>query len=198
MRMSIRASSNVRVNYVTKCHVVAKICHVVVPFWVVLRDMILTWHRHNSKLTKETRKCKGNKHRSHPGTTLQWSDHAALLACFSDIAKQQWNRLRVTSKWDSLSIGLSWNTKPLSKICALEKVDQSSPNSLTICYAPMPLIVPNFLALGQTTYEKSVTIFFTPFSILALQGTPELKFIGLGNDVQQCPDYQQNRPNFVP
>jgi len=28
-------------------------------------------------------------------------------------------------------------------------------------YAQMPLIMPNFIALGQTMYEKSVTIFYT-------------------------------------
>jgi len=29
------------------------------------------------------------------------------------------------------------------------------------CYAQRPLITPNFIALGQTMYEKSVTIFYT-------------------------------------
>jgi len=34
------------------------------------------------------------------------------------------------------------------------------------------LIVPNFIALRQTLYEKSFTKSFTPFSILAHHGTP--------------------------
>jgi len=54
-----------------------------------------------------------------------------------------------------------------------EQVDHSSPTSLKICYAPLPLTVPNFIALGQMTWEKSVTkFFFTPWSILAPQGNP--------------------------
>jgi len=51
---------------------------------------------------------------------------------------------------------------PLAKICAPEKVGQSSPESLMTCYAPMPLIVSTFIAVGQTMYEKSVTKYFTP------------------------------------
>ena len=38
----------------------------------------------------------------------------------------------------------------------------SSPKSAKTCYAPMPLILPNFIALGQTMYEKSVIIFLHP------------------------------------
>jgi len=34
----------------------------------------------------------------------------------------------------------------------------------------MSLIVPNFIALGQTMYEKSVTKYFAPFSIMAPHG----------------------------
>ena len=40
-----------------------------------------------------------------------------------------------------------------------------------IYYAQMPLIVPNFIALDQTMYEKSVTKISYTFSILALRGT---------------------------
>jgi len=40
-------------------------------------------------------------------------------------------------------------------------------------YAPMPLTMPNFIALGQTVYEKSVIFLqITPFIILAPQGDP--------------------------
>jgi len=38
-------------------------------------------------------------------------------------------------------------------------------------YAQMPLIVPNFIALDQTMYEKSFTKIFYTFSILDLRGT---------------------------
>jgi len=41
-----------------------------------------------------------------------------------------------------------------------------------LLYAPMPLIVPNFIVLGHTMYEKSVTKYFTPFSILVRRGPP--------------------------
>ena len=34
----------------------------------------------------------------------------------------------------------------------------------------MPLIMPNFIAVGQKMYEKSVTNLFTPFSILTPHG----------------------------
>jgi len=50
------------------------------------------------------------------------------------------------------------------------------------CNAQMPVIVQNFIAIGQTMYEKSVT-FFKTFSILAPQGAPVPKCINLGNDV---------------
>ena len=44
----------------------------------------------------------------------------------------------------------------------------------------MPLTMPNFIVLGQTMYEKSITIFFTSFTILAPKGTPWSKFNNLG------------------
>ena len=44
------------------------------------------------------------------------------------------------------------------KFFAAGKVDWSSLKSLKICYAPMPLTVPNITDLYQTMYEKSVTI----------------------------------------
>jgi len=40
-----------------------------------------------------------------------------------------------------------------------EKLDYSSPKSLKTCYGPMPVIVSNFIVLGQTMYEKLVTKF---------------------------------------
>jgi len=52
----------------------------------------------------------------------------------------------------------------------------------------MPLIMPNFIAIGQTVYEKSVTI-FTPALCRRQGGLPGLKFISLGGDVQQAPLY---------
>jgi len=50
-----------------------------------------------------------------------------------------------------------------------EKCAEVHKKSLKTCYVPMPLIVPNYFALAQTMYEKSVTI-FTPFCIFAPQG----------------------------
>jgi len=42
------------------------------------------------------------------------------------------------------------------KICAPEKVGQSSPKSLKTCYPIRPPIMPNFIEIGQTSLEKSV------------------------------------------
>jgi len=47
---------------------------------------------------------------------------------------------------------------PPWKIFAPLKSTPKFTKSLKICYAPMPLIVPNFIALGQTVYGKSATI----------------------------------------
>ena len=49
---------------------------------------------------------------------------------------------------------------PLSKIWALGKVDQNSPKSLKTCYAIMPVIVQNFISLGQRCMRKALEIFF--------------------------------------
>ena len=78
---------------------------------------------------------------------------------------------------------------PQWKICAPEKVDQSPPKSLKTCYAPMPVIVPNFIAFGQSVYEKSVTI-FTPFTFWRPRGPLGPKFTNPGGNVQQGPVYQ--------
>jgi len=51
----------------------------------------------------------------------------------------------------------------------LPKVCQNSPKSLKTCYALKPPIMPNFIEIGETTLEKSVRKFFTPFTILAPQ-----------------------------
>jgi len=55
----------------------------------------------------------------------------------------------------------------------------------------MPLIVPYFIALGQTTYEKKRYKNFTLFSIWH----SGLNFDNSGPYVQQCPFI--NLPNFV-
>jgi len=43
-----------------------------------------------------------------------------------------------------------------------EKVDQNSPKSLKTCHPLNPSIMPNFIEIGETTSEKSVTIFVHP------------------------------------
>jgi len=51
-----------------------------------------------------------------------------------------------------------------------------------ICYAQMPLTVPNFIALGQTMYEKSVTKFFYTlqyFGALAGHGSKFTKALSI-------------------
>ena len=60
----------------------------------------------------------------------------------------------------------------------------------------MPVIVPNFIALGQTMYEKSVTIFYTLQYFGTSGGPLGPKIIYLGGDVQQ--GISINLPNFVP
>ena len=53
-----------------------------------------------------------------------------------------------------------------------KKVDQSSPKSLRIRYRSIPLTTPNFVAVCQTVYEKSVTIFCT-LQFLGAAGDPD-------------------------
>jgi len=50
--------------------------------------------------------------------------------------------------------------------------------------------MPNFIALSQTVYTRKTLQSFTPFGILAPQGTLGAKLTDLGIDVQQDPDYQ--------
>jgi len=51
--------------------------------------------------------------------------------------------------------------------------------------------MPNFVALDQTTYEKSVTNFFYTLQYFSVQwGLPEPKFTNLGCHVQQGLIYQ--------
>ena len=74
-------------------------------------------------------------------------------------------------------------TSPSKKKCEISaienlcsrKLDQSSLMSLKICYTTMPLIVPNFVALGQTIYEKSVTNFLQPSVFWHSSGEPCVK-----------------------
>ena len=68
--------------------------------------------------------------------------------------------------------------------------DQSSPNSGNNCPLVRPLALPNFIALGQTMYEKRITIFHT-LQYFGASGDPlGSKLTSLGTDIQQCPDYQ--------
>jgi len=59
----------------------------------------------------------------------------------------------------------------------------------------MPLIMPNFIALGQSGYEKSVTNFFTLSLFWRSRGSPGPKFTSLGSG-SKAPS--TNLPNFVP
>jgi len=56
----------------------------------------------------------------------------------------------------------------------------------------MPLIVSNFILLGQTMYEKNVTIFLHRLVFWRPRGHPDLKFTSLDPDVglQQGPLYK--------
>jgi len=51
------------------------------------------------------------------------------------------------------------------------KVGQTSLNSGNKCPLVRPLTVPNFIELGQTVYEKSVTIFLHPSVFWSPSGT---------------------------
>ena len=53
-----------------------------------------------------------------------------------------------------------------------EKLDQSSPKLLKFCYEPMPIITPNFITLGQMTYEKSIIKIFYACEFWHPRGTP--------------------------
>jgi len=57
-------------------------------------------------------------------------------------------------------------------------------------------MLPNFIALGQTMYEKSVTI-FTTCSILAPQGDPLCR-VSLVLALMYSNAHSINVPNFVP
>ena len=63
-----------------------------------------------------------------------------------------------------------------SRRIVLQDRPQSLPNSAIreTCPLARPITMPNFIALRQTVYKKSVTI-FKPFSILAPHGTPWAK-----------------------
>ena len=54
-----------------------------------------------------------------------------------------------------------------------EKVGQNSPKSLKAYYPLKSFIMPNFMEIGETTLEKSITKNFTPFNILAPQRDPQ-------------------------
>ena len=59
---------------------------------------------------------------------------------------------------------------------------QSSTNSENGCRLARPLTLPIFIALGQTMYEKSATIFYTLQYFVALGEPPGPKFTSLGVD----------------
>ena len=58
-----------------------------------------------------------------------------------------------------------------------EPPGQRSSNSENKCRMARPLTLSDFIALGQTMYEESATIFFTLLSILAPQGTSWAKVL---------------------
>jgi len=66
-----------------------------------------------------------------------------------------------------------------------KKVDQSSANLGSKCPLARPPIMPNVIAIGQTVYEKSITIFLHPSLFWGPRGPHEPKFTSLGGDVQQ-------------
>jgi len=52
------------------------------------------------------------------------------------------------------------------------------------CYAQMPLIMPNFIMVGQMLYKKSVTKFFCTLQYFGIPGGSLVpKFTNLGGDV---------------
>jgi len=92
---------------------------------------------------------------------------------------------KFTKFGEEMSIGQTPNcakfcgdpTKSVRDICGpkfvlREKVDQNSSKLLKTCYLLKPPIVPNFVEINENTLCKSITEFFTPFSILAPQGDP--------------------------
>jgi len=68
--------------------------------------------------------------------------------------------------------------------------DQSSPSSGNKCRMARPLTMPNFIALGQTIYEKSVINFNHLWIVAPLWP----KFANLGTDIVRA----INVRNFVP
>jgi len=81
-------------------------------------------------------------------------------------------------------------------ICAVENLSsrKSGPKFTNIadnllgCCALIPLIVPNFIALGQKRCTRKAFQFFKTLKYFgAPGGSPRRKFTILGSDVQQCP-----------
>ena len=77
------------------------------------------------------------------------------------------------------------------KIHALGKVGQSSPKSLKICHASMPLTVPNFITLDQTIFLH-LQYFGAP------GGPSRPKFTNLSSAPMYSKGWRTNLPNFIP
>ena len=103
---------------------------------------------------------------------------------------------------NAVALRCSWKCAryPLSKIYAPGnvKVDQSLRKSLKTCYALMPLIVPNIIALIQTMYAKSVT---NKFYILQYFGASGDLLAKAESSLMSALVYSKSRttnvPNFV-
>ena len=89
----------------------------------------------------------------------------------------------VTPRQKVCEIGLS----AAENLCS-RKVDQSSPKSLMTCYTPMPLTLPNVVALQQKVSEISATEIFAPGS----GPMPKLTKFGKHVSIGQTP----NRAKF--
>ena len=72
------------------------------------------------------------------------------------------NRRMATENCQTLTLHVKFRRSPTKSVLDIcpknvdppyrrEKLDQSSPKSLKTCYGPMPVVVPNFIALCQTT-----------------------------------------------
>jgi len=118
----------------------------------------------------------------------------------SKICAPRKSKPKFTKFGEQVSIGQTPNavkfrcarTRIVRDICCPKFVLPKSGLKFTkmTCYAQMPLIVPNFIALVQTMYEKSVTKIFYTFSILDLRGGLSApQFTNLGPVVQQGPRY---------
>jgi len=116
-------------------------------------------------------------------------------------SQNSWNKCRMARPLTLSNFVVLWQ-----KVCQIstfknfwpprQKLDQSSLKLHKTCYGPMPAIVPNFIALGQTMYKKRVTKIYSLVNF-GTSGEP-LGQSSLILEILYSKTNSINLPNFVP